>query len=301
MLGNLLKKLRIRNQTVREGLAEFLGTTVLLLLGDGSVAQMVLGGKGVFNSFLSVNIAWGVAVAMGVYVSGGVSGGHINPAVTLTMAVFNKLSWWKVPVYFLGQYLGAILGSALIHFGYHEALANFDPNQTTIGDTATAGIFATYPSDYLSAGGGICDQIVGTGLLLLCVFAITDTKNIGAPKGMVPFCVGWAVVGIGACFGMNCGYAINPARDLGPRLYTLMAGWGNEPFSLRDYNWFWVPIIGPHLGGILGALLYVLCVEAHHPEKKDEYEETEGDIEKSGAVESSTGYTNPTYGTFGEA
>ncbi|KAA0185438.1 hypothetical protein HAZT_HAZT001240 [Hyalella azteca] len=205
------------------------------MMGNCAVAQVVMAEGG---SFLSINMGYAVAVTLGVMVSGGVSGGHINPAVSVALAVFGKFPWAKVPIFIVAQYTGAFLGAFMVFLVYRNALDAFDPGRTL----ASAGIFATYPGsvvnstgevvdNFLYSGNGMADQVVGTAMLLLCVCAITDPRNMGIPKPMIPAAVGTVVLGIGLSLGLNCGYAINPARDLGPRLFTLVAGWGAEPFT----------------------------------------------------------------------
>ncbi|XP_022095413.1 aquaporin-7-like [Acanthaster planci] len=270
------RHLRIRNQWVREFLAEFLGTFILMVFGDGNVAQSVLSSSAA-GEFLSINVGWWVAVTMGVYASAGVSGGHINPAVSLALAVVGKFSWIKLPMYVLAQFLGSFAASACLYGVYLDALNAYDGgNRTVIGPKGTAGIWATYPQDFLSLQGGLGDQIFATGLLLVCVLAITDKRNDGAPSGMAAIMVGLSVLGIGVSFGFNCGYAINPARDFPPRLFTYCAGWGVDVWVPNGMHWWWVPIVGPCIGAVLGALLYILCVEAHHT-PEDELPITEGD------------------------
>jgi len=265
--GSIAEKLRIKNSLAREFFAEFLGTFVLIVLGDGAVAQMVLTQKSL-ATYLSVNFGYAMAVAFGVYVSGGVSGGHINPAVTLVMAVIGRLKWIQVPVYMAGQYLGAFVGSAVVFGVYRDLIEQVGKGELkVIGEGATAGIWATYPyNDSISAGTLLGDQIVGTALLLLFVMALTDSNNSGPSKGFVPLLVGLAVLAIGLSFGVNAGYAINPARDLGPRLFTLCAGYGGATFtSFNSYSW--IPIVGPHLGAFVGVFAYLALVENHWPEE----------------------------------
>ncbi|XP_046403697.1 aquaporin-7-like [Ischnura elegans] len=262
-MDKISDKCRLQSLPAREFFAEFLGTFVLVLVGDASVAQSVLSHT-VAGAFLSVNVAWGVAVMMGVLICGGVSGGHINPAVTLAMALIGKCPWRKVPYYLAAQYLGAFLGAACTYVVYLDALDAFDGgNRTVEGLHATAGIFATYPAGHLSLLIGFVDQVIGTFLLLLAVCAITDKRNMQVPSGLVPLLVGFVVIAIGAAFGFNCGYAINPARDLSPRIFTAIAGWGLETFTYKA--WWWVPIVGPHVGAVLGASLYAFLVEFHWP------------------------------------
>jgi MIP family channel proteins len=248
----------------RELLAEFLGTFVLIVFGVGVVAQTVLS-KGTAGTTLSINIAWGLAVAMGCYVSAGVTGAHLNPAVTLALAVHRKLPWVKVVPYSIAQIAGAFAASAVVYLTYHEALAAFDGGVRQVaGAQGTAGIWATYPQPFLSTMGGVVDQVVGTALLVGVILGITDTRNSAPPAGTAPIVVGLLVVLIGATFGFNAGYAINPARDFGPRLFTFVAGWGGEVFTAGN-NWWWVPIVGPLAGGVIGGWVYDVFVGNRFP------------------------------------
>jgi MIP family channel proteins len=253
--------------TWRESAAELLGTFLILVFGTASVAQKVLSG-GALGSALSIHLSWGLGVALGVYASAGVSGAHLNPAVTLALAAFRGFPWRKVVPYVLAQAVGAFAGAAVTYLTYREALAAFDGGvRQVVGEKATAGIFATYPQPFLSAfPGGFVDQVVGTALLMLGILAISDRRNAGPATGG-PVLVGALVVAIGMTFGFNAGYAINPARDLGPRLFTFLAGWGSEVFTAGGH-WWWVPIVAPCLGGLLGALAYDLLITRHHPPEK---------------------------------
>ena len=246
--------------TAREALAEFLGTFVLLLFGTAVVAQVVLSGNA-NGTYISINIAWGLAVTMAIYVSAGVSGAHLNPAVTVALAVHRGFSWTKVVPYCVAQIAGAFAGASVTFLTYREAFDRFDGGTRLVtGAKATAGIFSTYPQDFLSnVPGGLIDQIVGTALLLLLVLAIGDQKNFAPDPRLQPILVGGAVVLIGMSFGFNAGYAINPARDLGPRLFTAIAGWGGEVFTAGN-GWWWVPIVGPLIGGVLGGYVYDLFI-----------------------------------------
>ena len=249
--------------TAREAAAEFFGTFILITFGIGVVAQAVLS-KNANGSALSINIAWGLAVMLGIYSSGGVSGAHLNPAVTIALAVHRALPWNKVAPYVLAQVAGAFAGAALVWFTYREALTAFDGGMRTIeGATATAGIFATYPQSFLSIAGGFVDQVVGTMLLMAGVLAVTDQKNVAPPAWLTGPLVGLLVVAIGMAFGYNAGYAINPARDFGPRLFTAVAGWGGGVFTAAN-GWWWVPVVAPVIGAVLGAWLYDLFINNHH-------------------------------------
>jgi MIP family channel proteins len=252
--------------TAREAAAEFLGTFVLIVFGAAVVAQVVLGGGG-NGTYISINVAWGLAVTMGVYASAGVSGAHLNPAVTLALAVHRGFPWSKVGPYVLAQLAGAFTGAAVAFLTYREAFDRFDGGVRQVaGPQATAGIFATYPQPYLSLMGGFVDQVVGTALLMLLIFALGDTRNF-APEGRYgPVLVGAAVVLIGMSFGLNAGYAINPARDLGPRLFTFLAGWGGEVFRAGN-GWWWVPLVAPPIGAVLGGFAYDALITKHHPQE----------------------------------
>ena len=239
----------------RELAAECLGTFLLIAFGVASVAQMVLS-RHTLGTGLSVNISWGLAVTIGAYASAGVSGAHLNPAVTVALAAYRGFPWAKVLPYAIAQTVGAFLASAVVFVTYREALTAFDGGVRTVtGPTATAGIWATYPQAYLSVGGGIVDQVVGTALLVMGLFALVDAKNGKLPPYLVPAAAGALVLLIGATFGMNSGYAINPARDFGPRLFTAVAGWGGDVFRAGN-GWWWVPLVAPVLGALLGGLTY---------------------------------------------
>lgn len=243
----------------RELLAEFLGTFVLIAFGAGVVAQVLLSGEK-NGTYISINLAWGIAVTMGIYVAGGVTGAHLNPAVTVALAARRGFPWKHVLPYSIAQTLGAFVASLVVFITYRQAFDAFDGGSRIVsGAKATAGIFATYPQPFLSTFGGLIDQIVGTALLMLVILAIGDTRNLAPTGNVAPILVGLLVTVIGMSFGLNAGYAINPARDLGPRLFTAVAGWGTEVFRAGNY-WFWVPIVGPIIGGTIGAWLYDMLI-----------------------------------------
>jgi glycerol uptake facilitator protein len=241
----------MRSGLAGELIAEFLGTLVLILFGSGVVAMVMLFGKGVpgeivNGGYTNITIAWGLAVTMGIYVAGTVSGAHLNPAVTLTVALFRRFPWVRVLPYMAAQTAGAFLAAALVFWNYRPAFLRIDP-----GLDHTAGIFTTFPAFPKELSAGLLDQVIGTALLLLMIFAITDERNKPAAK-LAPLTIGLVVVVIGMSFGGMHGYAINPARDFGPRLFTVVAGFRNN--GLTDGGLvFWVPIVGPLLGGAIGG------------------------------------------------
>lgn len=250
--------------TSREAAAEFLGTFILIVFGAGVVAQTVLS-KGANGSYLAINLGWGLAVMLGVYASGGVSGAHLNPAVTIALALTRGFPVGKVVPFVIAQVAGAFTAAAVVYLTYYEAFNAFDGGVRQVaGQLGTAGIFSTYPQPFLSTTGGFIDQVVGTALLMAVILAITDQRNNATPSWLTPVIVGGLVVAIGVAFGFNAGYAINPARDFGPRLFTFLAGWGSDVFTAAR-QWWWVPVVAPCVGAVIGAVAYDLLVARHHP------------------------------------
>jgi glycerol uptake facilitator protein len=237
-----------------ELVSEFFGTFVLLLLGCGTVAMVLLFGKGipgeiVHGGWTNITLGWGLAVVLGVYTSQR-SGGHINPAVTLSFALMLGFPWRKVLPYICAQVAGGFLGALIVFVNYREVFVKVDPNLES-----TAGVFTTFPAFPGLPVTGLVDQIIGTALLLFLVLVIVNH----APPNLRPLLIGGAVVAIGMAFGGLHGYAINPARDFGPRLFTVLAGFKNN--GLTDGTGvFWVPIAGPLVGGIVGTFVYTQCI-----------------------------------------
>jgi glycerol uptake facilitator protein len=240
---------------LRELIAEFAGTFVLIMFGAGVVAMVVLFGKGipgeiVNGGYTNITLGWGLGVTMGCYVAGKISGAHLNPAVTIALAVFRGFSWSKVVPYIVAQTAAAFCAAAVVFWNYLPQFKIADPNLDH-----TAGIFATFPAFPQQLGAGLLDQIIGTALLLFLVLAVTDERNQPPAANLGPVMVGAIVVAIGISFGSLHGYAINPARDFGPRLFTVLAGFKNN--GLTDGTpVFWVPIVGPIIGGLIGAAAY---------------------------------------------
>jgi glycerol uptake facilitator protein len=251
-----------RDLLLGEVLAECLGTLVLIALGDGVVAMVTLFASGspgevVRGGYTNVTLGWGLAVLMGICVAGRVSGAHLNPAVTLALAMFRNFPWRKVLPYTLAQVAGAFGGAALVYVNYLPAFRQFDPDLSK-----TSGIFTTFPAFPDKWWFGLFDQIVGTAFLVGLIFAIIDPRNQPVPAGLQPLVIGLVVVAIGVSWGGMHGYAINPARDFGPRLFTLAAGFKNTGFGTPA---LWVPIVGPYVGGLLGAALYDSLIRPYLP------------------------------------
>lgn len=261
-----------------ELIAEFLGTMVLILLGDGAVALALGAGNGVFNTnplfnnWMVVALGWGLAVTFGVYVAGAVSGAHINPAVTLAFALRRKFPWWKVVPYWAAQIVGAYVGAAIVYFNYsglfsaYESKFHIIRGVTGINDLASpavtqAKILYTFPQPFVSIPAAFADQVLGTALLVGLIFAVVDLLNQPVQSNLAPFIIGLIVVAVGLSFGLNAGFAINPARDFGPRLLALTVGFGRLAMP-GPSAYFWVPIVGPLIGAIAGALVYDLGIHS---------------------------------------
>ena len=235
--------------------AEFIGTMIILIFGGGVVAMVQLFGTGIAGEivnggYLSITLGWGLAVMMGVAVSARVSGAHLNPAVTLSVAIFRGFAWRKVVPYMLAQTAGAFAGASIVYLNYRPAFLKQDPMLDH-----TAGVFSTFPAFPDVPVAGFIDQVIGTALLLFLVMALTDENNLQAPAWLTPVLIGLIVVAIGMSFGGMHGYGINPARDFGPRLFTVLAGFRNN--GLTDGSGVWmIPFFAPFLGGIVGTAAY---------------------------------------------
>jgi len=240
--------------------AEFFGTMILILFGDGVVASTVLYGLGggALPGWLIINFAWGFAVVFGIYVAGAVTGAHLNPAVTLAFALRRGFEWSKVIPYWIAQVLGAFAAAAILLLEYSPGF-NGDRTAKTAGvfftSPHTTGPASVFPNITVPVGIAFFDQILGTALLVGLILAVVDTLNQPPQANMTPLIIGFIVVVIGMSFGADAGYAINPARDFGPRLLAWVAGWGSVALPGVN-NYFWVPIVGPLVGGVIGALGY---------------------------------------------
>jgi glycerol uptake facilitator protein len=241
--------------------AEFAGTLILILFGVGVVAQVVAAGIGGHDS---IAWAWGFGVTLGIYVAGKISGAHLNPAVTIALAAFKGFEWRKVAPYALAQTAGAFVAALLVRWNYTEVLAKFDPGHTV----KSQGVFSTLPGNGslpVSDWGALRDQIIGTAILLFAIVAITDLRNNVVAGGLTPIAIGFLIVAIGMAWGTDAGYAINPARDFGPRLASFFTGYGTAFQDQYGNIYFWIPIVGPIIGGLIGVALYDLLIGRNLP------------------------------------
>jgi glycerol uptake facilitator protein len=255
--------------------AEFLGTLVLVLLGDGVVGSAFLlnmtdkGGR-----WMVITTGWALAVALAVYLTGKVSGGHVNPAVTLAQAVRGEFPWNRVLPYWAAQMAGAFAGAVIVYLDYFEAFRAFESaNDIVRGQMSAgkldgpaaggAGIFSTYPAfDNLFLN--LFSEFLGTLVLVLAAAALTDPRNQAPGANLAPLLIGGVVWSIGLSLGGLTGYAINPARDFGPRVASSLFGWGTAVFQSHGY-YFLVPLIAPLAGGVAGGLLYDQAIRRFLP------------------------------------
>lgn len=255
-----------RTPLLGECSAEFFGTMLLILFGCGVVAQVVTGGfpttTGATGDYNSIAWGWGLGVAMAVYVAGRLSGAHLNPAVTVALAAFKGFPVGKIAPYIAAQLAGAFVAALLVRFTYSDAINRVDPQHTK----ATQGIFSTSPDVGVSLTTAFFDQVIGTAILVAVIFALTSAVNNPPLGNMAPLVIGLLVVGIGLGWGANAGYAINPARDFAPRLASWITGYQDAWFSANGPQlYFWVPIVAPLIGGLIGGALFVFGIEKFLP------------------------------------
>lgn len=244
--------------------AEFIGTMIILIFGAGVCSMVVLFGTGapgevIKGGYTNITFGWALGVTFGVWATARISGAHLNPAVTLALAVFRDFKWSRVIPFILAQTAGAFAGAALVFTNYRAAFQQFDPMLEKTG-----GIFTTFPAFPSQPAAGFIDQVIGTALLLFLVMVVTDERNSPGPAWVAPIAIGAIVLAIGVSFGALHGYAINPARDAGPRMFIILAGFKNNGLTDGTGVW-WVPIAAPMLGGLLGAGLYDLGIRRFLP------------------------------------
>ncbi|RAH49003.1 MIP/aquaporin family protein [Aspergillus brunneoviolaceus CBS 621.78] len=265
---------RIRH-AFRYAFSEFFGTMIMMLFGDGVVAQVLLSGKQK-GEYQSITWGWGLGVMLGVYVSSP-SDSHLNPAVTLASCLLRRFPWRRFPLYILSQVLGAMCGAAIVYANYRSAIDAYEGGSTMrtvpgYSPTATAGIFSTYPAAFMTRTGMFFSEFLASAILMFGIFAVKDNTELkpdrtAAPPPppppptnprlplMMPLAMFFLIFGIGACFGWETGYAINLARDFGPRLVTYMIGYGPEVWKAGGH-YFWIPMVAPFLGCAFGGWLY---------------------------------------------
>lgn len=251
-------------------IAEFLGTATIIFFGAGCVAAMKVAGAS-FGQW-EISIIWGLAVAMAVYLTAGISGGHLNPAVSVAMWLFANFDGRKVIPFAIAQIAGAFCSAALVYALYHNLFLDYEQTHQMVRGSAAsldlAGVFSTYPNPHIGVGQAFLVELVITAIMMALIMALTDDGN-GLPRGPIaPLLIGLLIATIGASMGPLTGFALNPARDFGPKLFVWAAGWGNVAFTgARDIPYFLVPIFGPLFGASLGAFGYRALIASNLPGK----------------------------------
>jgi glycerol uptake facilitator protein len=214
-------------------------------------------------------------VTIAIYVTGAVSGTHANPAVTLALALYRGFSWRKVIPYCAAQVIGALLGAAVVYVLFGPVIDQFNAAQhlTRSGDGGAAGVFFTHPGLAITPMHALLDQVIETALLMLGIFAITEEWNTQAPMANSgALIIGLLVALIGASMGYLEAWALNPARDFGPRLFAFLAGWGPQALPSPGSYW-WIPIVGPLIGGVVGGGAYQVLIRRYLPPRGQRHEQ----------------------------
>ncbi|MGN8275316.1 MIP/aquaporin family protein [Pseudomonas sp. SMN5] len=249
-------------------LAEFLGTALLIFFGTGCVAALKVAGASF--GLWEISIIWGIGVSMAIYLSAGVSGAHLNPAVSIALCLFTDFETRKLPFYILCQVAGAFCGAFLVYTLYSNLFFDFEQSRQMIRGTEAslelASVFSTYPHAALSTGQAFMVEAIITAILMGVIMSLTDDNN-GLPRGpLAPLLIGLLIAVIGSSMGPLTGFAMNPARDFGPKLMTFFAGWGEISLTGgRDIPYFLVPIFAPIIGACLGAAAYRGLIARHLP------------------------------------
>lgn len=225
---------------------ELIGTMILIILGNGVVGGVLLKNSKAENSgWIVITLAWGLAVAMAIYAVGNISGAHINPAVTIGLASVGKFPWADVPSYVCAQMLGGFLGAVIVYFHYLPHWKSTEDKDLKLA------VFCNAPA-IRSTWSNLVSEVIGTFVLVVAILAIGANEFT---EGLNPFIIGMLIVSIGLSLGGTTGYAINPARDLAPRIaHFLLPIHGKRD---ADWSYSWIPVIGPLFGGVYGALFYI--------------------------------------------
>lgn len=249
-------------------IAEFLGTGLLIFFGVGCVSALKVAGAS-FGQW-EISIIWGLGVAMAIYLTAGVSGAHLNPAVTIALWLFACFEGRKVVPFIISQFAGAFCAAALVYGLYYNLFLDYETTHHMIRGSVEsldlAGIFSTYPNPHINFVQAFAVEMVITAILMGVILALTDDGN-GIPRGpLAPLLIGLLIAVIGASMGPLTGFAMNPARDIGPKAFAWLAGWGDVAFTGgKDIPYFLVPLCAPVVGAALGAFSYRKLIGRHLP------------------------------------
>uniref|UniRef100_A0A0N4Z8W8 Aquaporin n=1 Tax=Parastrongyloides trichosuri TaxID=131310 RepID=A0A0N4Z8W8_PARTI len=292
LIDKIRSKINVKNDIVKKFLAELFGTYLLVFIGTSVCAQFILSNPAniehppIKHTWIQIAIGWGLALAFSVYATYRISGGHLNPAVSLAMLTLGKINLVSFIVYCIAQFFGAFIGAACTYLVHWDKISSLgqntylysnlhvikDPTTDAVvrsielpNAVSTGGIFTSFLSPHLSFFGAFVDQFFGSFILILCICIIIEGRN-RIPSSTQPLLIGLSLTMIGCAFGYNLGFPINPARDFGPRVFAWFAGYENV-FGQGDY-YFWIPIVAPLLGGIFGAWIYYCFIGLYLPEQE---------------------------------
>lgn len=253
-----------------ELISEAVAMLIIIGFGDSVAAMYSLYDPSPYqHAYWGVCISWGLAVTIAIYTTGSVSGCHANPAVTLALALYRGFSWAKVVPYCLAQTVGALLGAGIVYRLFGPVINQFNAvHQLTRSGGGAAGVFFTHPGLGITPAHAFGDEVILTAFLIFGIFAITERYNEMAPgANFGALIIGFLVALIGASMGYLEAWAINPARDLGPRTFCYVMGWGSAAFP-SPQNYWWVPLAGPLIGGALGGAAYQVLIHPFLPARK---------------------------------
>lgn len=282
----------MKNSLSRQCLAEMMGVAFFIFFGNSVVAAFIL--TGAVQDFVGVTLAWGLAISIAIYFAVPISGAHINPAVTIGFATLGKFPWRNVLPYCLAQTTGGFIGAALTYLIYWPAFKSFEAAQHIVRGTdasvLTSLVFCTFRADFVPNNlHAFLVEVILTASLMFAIMVLIDAANKNLPlANLWPFMLGLFIVVIGLSAGNITGYAMNPARDFGPRLFAALAGWGSAVLPGIG-NYFWVPIAGPIVGAVAGGHLYSLTLGKINSELMSgaaevESKSSKGDVKESVAL-----------------
>ncbi|KAJ2077906.1 glycerol channel [Coemansia sp. RSA 988] len=248
--------------------AEFIGTAVFVLMGCGANLTYIVLTSNAESAWVGNALGWGIGLMLGVFVAGGVSGAMLNPAVALSFAGYRGLPWIQVPFYILAEFAGGFVGALLAYACFAHSLDPFDGYHRQIaGPFGSAGAFGNFARPFIGNGAAFLSEAVGTGLLVLGIFAITDVNNFPA-RSCTPIAIGLLLTGLALSIGYPTGYSFNPARDLGPRCAAAI-WYGADVFTFHG-SYTWVPVAAPMAGGIVGATAYEMFIVSKRARLEDD-------------------------------
>jgi glycerol uptake facilitator protein len=261
-----------RRGFIGELISEAVAVAIIIAIGDSVAAMYTLYSPSPYQTaYWGVCITWGLGVTIAIYVTGAVTGTHANPAVTVALWLFRGFPLKKVAPYIGAQVVGGFVGAAIVYALYAPVIDHYNAIHGTLrdaaGGAASAGVFFTHPGLAVTPLHALTDQIILTAILIFGIFAITEEYNTQAPMANSgALIIGLLVAAIGASMGYLEAWAINPARDFGPRLFAYVAGWGSQALPAPD-NYWWIPIVGPLVGGPIGAAAYQFLIRPYLPRK----------------------------------